>query len=73
MRRREFVALLGSAAAWPCSVIAQQASIPVVGFLSARSHADSAGLLVSFREGLREGGYVEGQNTLIAYRFAEGR
>jgi putative tryptophan/tyrosine transport system substrate-binding protein len=47
--------------------------MPVVGFLSARSYADSTGLLVSFRKGLTEGGYVEGQNVRIEYRFAEGQ
>jgi ABC-type uncharacterized transport system substrate-binding protein len=74
MRRREFITLLGGVAAiWPARAMSQQATVPVVGFLSARSHADSAALLVSFRKGLTEGGYAEGQNVRIEYRFAEGR
>ena len=73
LHRREFITLLGGvAAAWPIAARAQPAT-PVVGFLSARSHADSVGLLVSFRKGLTEAGYVDGQNVQIEYRFAEGR
>jgi putative ABC transport system substrate-binding protein len=53
--------------------VSQLATVPVIGFLSARSHADSAGLLVSFWKGLTEAGYVDGQNVRIEYRFAEGR
>jgi putative tryptophan/tyrosine transport system substrate-binding protein len=73
VRRREFIALLGGAAAWPGAARAQQASVPVVGFLSNLSPDPIPRPLAAFRRALHEAGYIEGQNLAIEFRWAEGQ
>jgi putative ABC transport system substrate-binding protein len=72
--RRELLAALGgAAAAWPLAARAQQPAMPLIGVLASRGPRDEPYLLVAFRQGLNEAGYVEGQNAAIKYRFAEGQ
>ena len=75
MRRREFIALLGSAtAAWPLVARAQQPMIPVIGYLDSQSPGTFTDtVLHGFRRGLKETGYVEGENVMIEYRWAENQ
>jgi putative ABC transport system substrate-binding protein len=72
MRRREFIASVGALAAWPVAARAQRLASPVIGFLSSRSPDESADVVEAFRGGLKEGGFIEDQNAVIEFRWAQG-
>src|SRR5262245_29899981 len=73
MRRREFLGVLGGAAAWPVAARAQHSATPSIGFLSALGRAQTTQHIAMFGRGLGETGIVDGQNVTIEYRFAEGQ
>jgi hypothetical protein len=73
VRRRNFITVLGGAVAWPLAGRAQQPSMPVIGLLDQRSPDELTARLRGFRQGLRDSGFVEGENVTVEYRWAENK
>ena len=73
MRRREFLKLVGGSAASPMAALAQDRALPVIGFLHTRGPEDAAYIAAGFRRGLRDAGFIDGQNVRVEYRWAHGQ
>jgi hypothetical protein len=73
VKRREFITLLGGGAVWPLATSAEQAAMPVVGFVNGRSPDVSARIIAAFLKGLNETGYVEAHNVMVQYHWLDGR